>query len=247
MKNATTKAVLTSLLLACTIAAFAPFDAWAKDASNGVHDPLEGMNRRIFWVNDKLDTYLLKPIATGYDYALPDFAQTAIRNVIANLYSGTNIANNLLQAKFSGAGTSLGRLIINSTLGLGGLMDTATELGIDARSEDFGQTLGVWGAGPGPYLVVPLLGPTNVRDGVGRLVDSPLRVWPLFVDFNVATAEFGVEVVSLRAQHLDTIDALKSTSLDFYAAVRNGYTQRRDAAIRDSNETDAEAEEEVLK
>jgi phospholipid-binding lipoprotein MlaA len=210
-----------------------------------VHDPLEGMNRKIFWVNDKLDTFLLKPIATAYDFILPGPAKTAIQNVIANLYSPVDIANNLLQGKVAGARDSVGRLVINSTLGLGGLMDSATELGVEASREDFGQTLGVWGAGPGPYLVLPLVGPMNIRDGVGRIVDSPLRVWPFFVDLNVRVAEFGLEVVSLRAEHLETIDTLRETSFDFYAAVRNGYNQRRDAMIRDSNESDTESEEDL--
>jgi phospholipid-binding lipoprotein MlaA len=241
MTNASIKSTLACLILVACLAVVAAAPCAANQA---VSDPLEGFNRRIFWLNDKLDTYLLKPIATGYDYVLPDFAKSGVRNVIANLYSGRDIANNALQGKFSGARDSFERLLINSTLGLGGLMDTATELGVEASSEDFGQTLGVWGAGPGPYLVAPLLGPVNVRDGIGRLVDNPLRVWPLFVEFEVSAAEFGVEVVSLRADHLETLDALKTTSFDFYAAVRDGYNQRREASIRDSTRADAKTEEE---
>lgn len=237
--------ILTRLIAVALATAVAVAVAVPAFADETVYDPLEGMNRKIFWVNDKLDTFLLKPIATGYDFVLPGPVKTGVRNVIANLYSGVDIANNLLQGKVAGARDSFGRLVINSTLGLGGLMDTATELGVEASREDFGQTLGVWGTGPGPYLVVPLMGPMNIRDGVGRVVDSPLRVWPLFVDFEVSMAEFGVEVVSLRAEHLDTIDTLKETSFDFYAAVRNGYNQRRNAAIRDSNEPDAESEEDL--
>ena len=244
MTNGPLKATLISISLVFTLA-FGVLLSTAAPAAGEVHDPLEGINRRVFWVNDKLDTYLLKPIATVYDFILPSPIKIGVRNAIANLYAPVDIANNLMQGKVAGARNSAGRLVINSTLGLAGLMDTATEFGIEASREDFGQTLGVWGAGPGPYLVVPLMGPMNVRDGFGRVVDSPLRIWPLFVDFKVSAIEFGVEVVSLRAEHLDTVETIKETSFDFYAAVRNGYNQRRDAAIRDSNETSEESEEDL--
>lgn len=216
--------------------------AYAADA---VYDPLERFNRGVFWFNDKLDTFLLRPIAKGYDFVLPSPIKTGIRNAIDNVYAPVNLANNLLQAKPKGAGTSVGRFIVNSTIVIGGLFDPASTIGLLPAREDFGQTLGVWGAGSGPYLVVPLVGPTNVRDGVGRVVDSPLRIWPFFVDFKWTAAENGLEVVSTRAEHLDTIDTLKETSFDFYAAVRDGYTQRRDAAIRDSTEKDADSEEDL--
>jgi phospholipid-binding lipoprotein MlaA len=241
----TRRTIKTKLIGASLVVAFGVVVPTAAPASGEVHDPFEGLNRRVFWFNDKLDTYLLKPIATAYDSILPSPIKIGVRNAIANLYSPVYIANNLMQGKIAGARDSAGRLVINSTLGLAGLMDTATEFGIEASREDFGQTLGVWGTGPGPYLVVPLVGPTNVRDGVGRVVDSPLRVWPLFVDFKVSAAQFGVEVVSLRAEHLDTVETIKETSFDFYAAVRNGYNQRRDAAIRDSNEATEESEEDL--
>jgi phospholipid-binding lipoprotein MlaA len=243
MRRATDRTARLVIAIAA-IAVFGPLSVERAVASE-VYDPLEKMNRGVFWFNDKLDTYLLRPIAKGYDRVLPSPVKSSIRNAIDNLYSPVYTANNLLQAKPKAAGTSVGRFVVNTTVGIAGLFDPASTIGLDSRREDFGQTLGVWGTGSGPYLVIPLIGPTNVRDGVGRLVDSPLRIWPFFVDFEWNMAEFGVEVVSTRAQHLGTIDTLRETSFDFYAAVRNGYDQRRSAAIRDSTEKNAETEEDL--
>ncbi len=146
-----------------------------EELATTVYDPWEGYNRWMYNFNAKFDRYLFLPVVSGYKTVLPQFARDGIFNVFRNLGEFRNIANSLLQAKPVQSGRSLGRFVVNSTIGVGGLFDPATSFGLYFQREDFGQTLGVWGVGPGPYLVLPLLGPNTLRDSTSFLVDAAIH------------------------------------------------------------------------
>jgi phospholipid-binding lipoprotein MlaA len=176
--------------------------------------------------------------------------QIAIGDVFTNSRFPIFFINSLLQGKPDAAGINFVRFFVNTTLGFGGILDVASNAGIPKFEEDFGQTLGVWGMNPGPYLVIPLLGPSSVRDATGLAVDAPMRIWPYYVSLWQSLAISSVQVVNWRAMNLDEIDALKEQALDYYAMVRNGYLQHRealvaDAATEDNVVKDAEAEEDL--
>ena len=168
---------LAALLAALWVSAALPSHA----DSDEVNDPLERMNRGIFWFNDGLDRHVLEPVAKGWDFVMPDAVQRSLRNVYDNARFPVNFANNVLQVKPNGAASELFRFFINTTVGLAGIFDPATGLGLKAHREDFGQTLGRWGVPQGPFLMLPLFGPSNPRDGLGLVVDSAARVYPWFL------------------------------------------------------------------
>ncbi len=210
------------------------------EASQGAEeDPWEPFNESNFEFNRKVDRYVLKPIATGYDAVLPDTVQKSIRNVIDNVDVLRRLVNNILQLKFDGAGRELARFVINSTIGIVGLFDVAGDVaGIKASDEDTGQTMGVYGVGPGPYLVLPLLPVTTVRDGFGFLVDTALNpliyVFPIVVGVNGVTAGITVtDTINERSLNLEEFQRVEETVIDLYGAVRSAYLQRRAAAIKD--------------
>jgi len=207
--------------------------ASAASAAPADFDPLEKVNRPIFWFNDKLDVYLLEPIAKGWDFVVPDRAQGAISDVFDNARFPIDFTNELLQGKPANAGKMLGRFLVNSTLGVGGLFDVAKAAGWPGREEDFGQTLGVWGIRNGPYLMLPVLGPSTFRDACGRAVDSPMRVWPFFVGTIPSIAISGTEVVNWRARNIESIRDLKKDAFDYYSLVRNAYLSNREAEVAD--------------
>ena len=199
-----------------------------------IDDPLERFNRGVFWVNDKLYFYLIKPVAKGYRLILPRQARVSVRNVFSNVATPVRATNDLLQFKFYDLATELYRLIVNSTVGLGGLFDPASSLAgvAETDDEDFGQTLGYYGAGHGFYLVLPVVGPSSLRDAVGGVADSfadPLRYAEL------TTLEyFGVKsfkVVNSLSLDRDTYEGIVRDSLDPYLFVRAAYAQRRVAQI----------------
>lgn len=202
-----------------------------------VDDPLEETNRVILDVNEAVDKAVLEPVARGYRAATPRAFRFALRNFLRNLKSPIIIANQLLQGDLEGTANSTGRFVINTLAGFGGILDLAEEGGIPYEPEDFGQTLAVWGVGNGPYLVVPLLGPSTARDATGTLVDmyaDPLRIYL----FNIDREEWhygrvAAGVIDQREEMLDLIDDLRRNSFDYYAAVRSAYIQRRHALIRD--------------
>jgi phospholipid-binding lipoprotein MlaA len=202
-------------------------------------DPWEGFNETMFNFNRKVDRYVLKPVATGYDFVLPRPVQTGIRNAIDNIDVIRRLLNNLLQAKFTNVGTELARFTINSTIGGAGLVDVAKlGFGIEQADEDTGQTFGVWGLGSGPYLVLPFLPVTTVRDGVGTIFDkalNPLLYVSLFVDRAewVSTGVFALNTANNRSLNLETFEQIEETVIDLYGAVRNGYLQTREAAIKE--------------
>lgn len=199
------------------------------------YDPWEPFNEKTFEFNYALDRYLIKQVAKGYDRVVPDLMQQMISNGFDNIRFAPRFVNNLLQGKFIGAARELGRFLINSTVGIGGLFDSAKkEFGIEKSNEDFGQTLGVWGLGPGPYLVLPTLPPLTVRDGIGFAVDmwlDPLGyVLPFFWD------RLGMKVgdtVNDRSLNLELFQGFEETTVDLYSAVRNAYLQRRLKLIKE--------------
>jgi len=199
------------------------------------HDPFEPMNRGIFWVNDGFDRHLLEPVATGFDYAVPDPAQRALRNGFDNLRFPIVFFNNLFQGKPKDAGKDFARFVLNTSVGLGGLMDPAATLGLQRSNEDFGQTLGVWGVPAGPYLMLPFFGPSNVRDAGGVVVDTAFRAFGFFIPFFASMAMQGVDTLNRRALIRKEIQSERRAALDWYAAVRSAYTQYRQNLVQDAS------------
>ncbi|MBC8338023.1 MAG: VacJ family lipoprotein [Rhodospirillales bacterium] len=196
-----------------------------------VNDPAEPLNRAIFEFNRGLDTAFLKPVAKAYRDILPPFVQDRFKHALANLRSPIIFINDLLQGELDRAIATLVRFMINSTWGLLGLNDLATDMGMEGHDEDFGQTLAVWGAGEGPYLMLPLFGPSNPRDTIGLVVDyliNPFNLWAANTDRDFAVfARTGTRAVDMRATHMEALDDLEKSSLDFYASIRSLYRQRR--------------------
>ena len=192
-----------------------------------ISDPLEGINRAIFFVNGGLDTTLVRPIAWVYGNYVPPFAKQRVSNFFTNLNAPVVFANDLLQFEFEDAAETSARFLINSTIGLAGLFDVASEIGLEPHEADFGQTLHTYGVGPGPYLVLPLLGPSNLRDGFGRAVDTLLNplTWLLEPEENLIIA--GAKGLVQREELLESLDAVRETSVDYYAALRSLYYQNR--------------------
>lgn len=230
----------TIRLLALTAAMIAGVAGAAKAQEAGeIDDPFMGFNRAVFSFNDAADQAVLRPIAQGYRYIVPRGGRTGIRNVIHNLRAPVNLANNLLQGDLDGAGTTLTRTIINTLIGVGGIFDVAASEGIPYRQEDFGQTLGTWGIGQGAYVVIPLLGPSSMRDSSGLLVDSlmdPLNWYLHNIDEDGwILARFAVTNISRREELLDALDDLRRNSFDYYAAMKSAYVQNRAAAVSNTN------------
>jgi phospholipid-binding lipoprotein MlaA len=200
-----------------------------------INDPLEGFNRVIFKINDVLDHLLIRPAAVIYTNVVPAPVRRGVTNVLNNAWSPITLLNSVLQGDFNNAGHVAERFAINSTVGLAGIFDVAGKhCGIRAHSEDFGQTLGAWGAGPGFYLVLPILGPSSLRDGVGRGVDTLTNpiTW-IGGDYEwVKYVVAGGYILDYRANNLNTIDTIYDTSVDPYAAIRSLYLQRREADIK---------------
>ena len=197
-------------------------------------DPFEGFNEKMFWFNrEVVDRYVLKPIATGWDFLLPDPVQRGVHNFFDNLAVVRRVVNNGLQLKFNGAATELARFTINSTIGLVGFFDVAKDgFGIEQRDEDTGQTFGVWGAGPGPYLVMPFLPPLTVRDGIGYAFDVAMTPYTYFIPWWASVAGTATNTVNERSLNLDRFERVAESTVDLYGAVRNAYLQRRAAAIK---------------
>jgi phospholipid-binding lipoprotein MlaA len=206
-----------------------------------ISDPLEGFNRAVFFVNDGLDTILIRPIAYLYGNLLPPFVKRRVRNFFSNINEPVVLANDLLQFEFEDAGVIGARFLVNSTAGLAGLFDVASEIGLEPHKADFGQTLYSYGAGPGPYLVLPLLGPSNLRDGTGLLVDALLNpfTWLLESEENIALA-VGKGLVR-REELLAPLDALRESTVDYYAALRSLYYQDRAVALGRGSAADSSA------
>jgi len=210
-----------------------------------IDDSLEPLNRVIFEFNDIIDGLFLEPMAKIYKGVFPDFIRQRVTYFLQNLRSPVDLGNNILQGNMDEAGHTVGRFIMNTTLGVAGLFEVAEEYGLPYERKDFGQTLGLWGVGEGFYLVLPLLGPSNARDVIGRGGDwsmQPLNWWAYYTEGNdvypiVATGLDGLEA---RTENLEVITDLRQNSLDYYAAVRSWYTERRRALIRGEDTTNQE-------
>ena len=206
-------------------------------STNNPRDPLEPMNRAIYKINDGLDKVVLKPVATVYKTVIPQFARTGVTNFFNNLYDVLTALNNLLQGKVGDAASDVGRIAINSTVGLAGFIDVATEVGLEKHKEDFGQTLGRWGINSGPYLQIPFFGPSTFRDGIGSMVDFKLDPIRLIWRNHIATRNsvWGLYVINLRANLLDSTKILDEAALDPYEFQRDAYLQRRRNLVYDGN------------
>ena len=209
-----------------------------QDGANlggGLYDPVENVNRATFEFNNGVDEAIGEPIAMAYREALPREVRDGIRNFADNLNSPVIFINDLLQGEFGRAQVTLARFVVNSTAGIVGVADVATTVGLPGRRSDFGETLATWGVGPGPYLVVPFLGPSTTRHLVGRVADvavNPVGYLLATTDYAwVGIAERTVEIIDQRERLIEAVDGLKKTSLDFYASARSSYWQARLAAI----------------
>ena len=199
-------------------------------------DPLEGINRAIYGFNENVDKAVIKPLATGYRDAVPEFIRTGVANFFGNLAYPIVIVNDMLQGKVTQGLDDTSRFITNSTFGLLGFLDVATPAGMPAHNEDFGQTLGVWGFGEGIYIVLPLLGPSNVRDAVGLAADYQADILGYHDDISQRNVARAVKVVDARARLLSAgLVFDEAAAFDPYGFAREAYRQRRANLIRDSS------------
>jgi len=205
-----------------------------RDREN--NDPLEPVNRLVFNANDAIDTAVLKPIAEGYREVVPQFFRDRIRAFIDNLQEPRIFVNNLLQLRINDAGFTFARFYVNSTLGLAGLFDIASEHGLPRQTGDFGQTLAVWSVDSGPFLVLPLFGPSNFRDAFGSAVDfyttPPAHLVPGATGWWITVGTYAVSGIDLRGRNIETLDQIKEHALDYYAQFRSIARQYREGQIR---------------
>lgn len=221
-KAALALTLATSLLAGCA-------------TSGNPRDPIEGFNRAVFDINDGLDKALIKPIAQGYEAGLPAPVRKGVTNFFGNIGDVFIAVNNLLQGKLPEAASDVGRVAVNTTVGLLGVMDVATDFGLEKHEEDFGQTFGRWGIGDGPYLVLPLFGPSTLRDSVGLAID--INVDPVANLNNISSRNvlIGTRAINERAGLLSADKIVEEAALDRYAYIRDAYLQRRRSVIYDGD------------
>ncbi|MDE1938579.1 MAG: VacJ family lipoprotein [Alphaproteobacteria bacterium] len=198
------------------------------------NDPYEPTNRTIFDMNTKVQDAVAKPVAKFYNHAVPEFARDGVHNFLTNLDKPVTFGNDILQGDADRAGETLERFTVNSTLGVGGLVDVATKIGIPDHTSDFGVTLGTWGVDSGPYLVLPFLGPDSPRDLSGQVADifmDPLTYIKFHGSDTWYAVRSGVGVLDLYSQNVDTLDQIERSSIDYYATMRSLYQQHRNAEI----------------
>lgn len=217
--------LLSAILLVCSLVGCA--------TSGNPRDPLEGYNRVMFGFNDAVDKAALKPVATVYQKVTPSFLQTAVGNFFGNLGDVWTAVNNALQGKGKEAASDVMRVAVNSTFGLAGLLDVASEARLPKHREDFGQTLGKWGVQSGPYIVLPFLGPSTMRDTVGLPLDLAADPWAYKKPKGVRYAGTLLKVVDQRASLLDASNLLEEAALDRYEFIRDGFLQRRESKVND--------------
>lgn len=206
-------------------------------------DPWEGFNRGVYTFNDKVDRAVLRPIAVGYTTVTPQPVQSCIHNIFNNVGDIWGAANSMLQGRGHDFVNTLGRFLFNTTLGVGGCFDVATANGAKRIPNDFGTTLGVWGFGQGPYLVLPLWGSSTVRDGVGLVGDFTGNQWTsvgAIDNVPLRNSLYGLEIIDRRASLLDASDTVDRVALDPYSFVRDAYLQRRDAMVLGKHAGDAD-------
>lgn len=217
-------ALAAMLMTAC---ATPPTDPEARKAFDEANDPLEPLNRTTFDFNMAFDKYLLKPVAEGYRWSLPDDTRAVIRRVLNNLRMPVTFGNDVLQGNMGRAMETLMRMTVNTIMGMGGMFDVAGQYGLQRHEEDFGQTLAVWGFNEGPYIMLPIFGPSNIRDAIGLGVDSVADPLGWFLGWPELAARAAVEGIDKRSQVIEPLDELERTSVDFYATIRSLYRQRR--------------------
>lgn len=206
-------------------------------------DPLKGLNEGIYGFNDAVDKALLKPLATGYNTIMPDPLNQGISNFFSNVNDVSVVINDLLQLKLGQGASDFMRLVLNSTVGILGLFDVASEVGLPKHNEDFGQTLAHWGVGTGPYIVLPILGPSTLRDTVGWVVDHtaviagvPMNPIPVIAETNTAQSIlYTTDVVDTRAGLVDKEKVLEAGAIDEYTFIRDSYLQKRKSLVLDGN------------
>jgi phospholipid-binding lipoprotein MlaA len=221
------------------LAALVVLAACATAPGAGRDDPFEAENRAVLAFNESLDANVIRPLAEAYRATLPAPVRLGLRNALRNLNEPVILANNILQARFYDAGHTLMRFYLNSTAGVLGLIDIATPAGIERRTGDFGQTLHAWGVPDGPFVILPVFGPYNLRDAVGGGVDAvtnPVALATGLVFAPITTQVIGVGRgalggLDLRAENIETLDALRADSLDYYARLRSFVQQQRDAEL----------------
>jgi phospholipid-binding lipoprotein MlaA len=206
-----------------------------------INDPLEPLNRAIFAFNEVFNLAILEPVAKTYNFVTPEFIRERIRNFLANIKTPVVLVNDLLQGEFERGMDTGARMVINSTIGVAGFFDVADEMGFKPHKEDFGQTLAVWGVGEGFYMILPLLGPSNPRDALGKFViDSFFDPLGIYLDNTgrdeIALSLAGVRGVTTYANIVEELGDLRETSIDFYGALRSLFRQRRKAEIRNSDD-----------
>ena len=230
MRNRVTKAkpLCAALLLAGALAGCAT-------SGENPRDPLEPLNRAVFGFNDSLDSAVIKPVATGYRAVVPGIVRTGVSNFFSNLEDVWVAVNDVLQGKFQEGLDDFGRVLINSTFGVAGLFDFASDMGIQKRNEDFGQTLGRWGVGSGAYLVLPILGPSTVRDGFGFLLDTQADLVFQIDGVRAHNSLYAARAISNRANLLDATSVIEQAALDKYAFVREAWLQRRRNLVYDGD------------
>jgi phospholipid-binding lipoprotein MlaA len=215
-------------------------DAAVSDVAADNSDPMEALNRGIMHFNEVMDGLFIKPMAHIYLGVVPDVAQKSIKNALANLNAPVVFINSLLQADVSNAGRTLERFVVNSTAGIAGLFDVATPIGIKKEHrKDFGQTLGVWGVGQGPYVMIPVLGPSSARDTVGLVVDVLDDPFTWIFTWQESTARDVTRIIVTRADFLPLTERVYRDSLDPYATFRSIYLQHREKVVRDYLKRDA--------
>lgn len=198
-------------------------------------DPLESFNRGVYQFNDTLDKAVVKPVAQGYDAMVPPPVKLMVSNFFSNLNDVLVAINNLLQLKIADAASDGGRVAVNTTVGIFGLADVASALGLKKHNEDFGQTLGKWGIGNGPYLVLPFFGPSSFRDGVGLVADTNMSLLQRVDEVDVRNRLIATNMVDKRAALLDKEEVLDTAAVDRYAFIRDSYLQRRRSLVYDGD------------
>jgi phospholipid-binding lipoprotein MlaA len=226
-----------ALLCAAVAIALSGCVTLPPNAKPAPQDPWESWNRGVYKVNDKLDRAIAKPIARTYVRAVPAPARTGVSNFLSNLRTTTVMVNDALQGKLGAAASDLARLVVNTTVGFGGLLDPATQMGLEKHDEDFGQTLGHWGVPPGPFLEIPFLGPSDTRDGPARIVDIFTGPTHYISNDYIAYGIYGLGLVDARAGLLSLDETLQKV-FDPYAFVRDAYLQRRAYLVSDGKVSD---------
>jgi phospholipid-binding lipoprotein MlaA len=209
--------------------------ACASVKNADVRDPWEPMNRSVYNFNEVLDNVAIKPAAKAYTVVLPSPVRTGIHNFVGNLGDVWTLTNTALQLKLQATAETFMRITVNTVFGLGGVMDVATEMRLEKRKEDFGQTLGYWGVKPGPYVVLPVLGPSTLRDALATPLDMQGDVTQQFNDQATRNVLTTTRVLDVRSGLLESLDVIKAAALDPYSFVRDAYLQKRENDVHDGN------------